>query len=76
MMRGDATGAIAKLDDHRRLHPTGPLTELREALYVEALARAGRAADAHAQAIEFFAKYPNSLLGPAIEDALGRISDD
>jgi hypothetical protein len=76
LMHGDAPGAIAKLDAHRRFHPNGPLTELREALYVEALARASRGADAHARASEFFAKYPNSLLGPAVEDALGRISDD
>jgi hypothetical protein len=70
MMRGDATGAVTTLEEHARTHPSGPLTELREAMMVEALARAKRSADAQARADHFFATYPTSLLGPAVSDAL------
>jgi hypothetical protein len=76
MKRGDASGALGKLDEQARFHPTGPLTELREAMIVEALVRAGRNAEAHAHAARFFTTYPTSLLGPAVSDAIGRIPDE
>ena len=76
LMAGDAKAALAALDEHARTHPTTAFAELREALYVEALARAGRTAEARDRGSRFFASYPASLLGPAVSDALGRISDD
>lgn len=76
IMRGDPARALDLLEEHARAHRGGPYVELREALSIEALVRAGRAAEARARAEKFSAAYPASLLGPAVADALARISDE
>ncbi len=70
---GDPEGALAALDDHARKFPKGPLTELREALSIEALVRAGRADEARERGERFLEEHPQSLLRPAVRDALGTI---
>jgi hypothetical protein len=75
MARGDLEGAITSLEGHVRSFPKSPFSELREALFIEALARAGRAVEARARAARFAEIYPESLLAPAVADALLRISD-
>ena len=70
---GDPGGALAALDEHAHKYPTGQLTELREALSIEALARAGRGDEARERGARFFDEYPRSLLRPAVRDALDAI---
>jgi hypothetical protein len=70
LKRGDPGAAIAPLDEHARLFPRGALTEEREALGIQALARSGRLADAEERAARFEKSFPNSLMAPAVQDAL------
>ena len=69
LARGDAAAALVALRGHEREHPRGRLTEEREALYVRALARAGKHDEAKARAAEFRARFPKSLLMGAVDDA-------
>jgi hypothetical protein len=62
---------LRKLDLHRERHPAGLLAEEREALAIRALAAAGRSEDARARAARFRARYPGSLMLPAVEAAVG-----
>ena len=69
LSRGDAVSALTSLDEHAKRFPGGQLTEEREALYVQALARAGRVAEAKARAAKFAKRYPDSMLLPVVEAA-------
>jgi len=57
---GDAARALRLLAQCRHLFPTGVLAQERERLTIEALAAAGRAAEASARAADFLRKYPDS----------------
>lgn len=70
LVRGDAVGALADLDEHRRRYPESQLSEVREALTVQALLRSGRVAEARSHEAEFRRRYPSSLLLPALDAAL------
>ncbi len=57
----DADATLNALAEHRRKFPKGTLSEEREALAVQALARLGRNDEAKANAADFERKYPGSL---------------
>jgi hypothetical protein len=70
LSRGDAGAALASLKEHEKRFPGGQLTEEREALYVQALARAGRYEEARARAKRFEKNFPGSMLLPVVQVAV------
>jgi hypothetical protein len=68
--RGLFASALSALDEHARRFPRGDLAEEREALAVQALARAGRDDEASARASRFEARYPRSVLVPVVRAAV------
>ncbi len=70
LARGEPDHALAAVGRHASQFPHGLLAEEREALAVKALAQSGRAADAHARANRFRARYPESLFSTAIDSSL------
>jgi outer membrane protein assembly factor BamD (BamD/ComL family) len=68
--RGQSSDALAALDAHAARYPHGRLSEEREALAVDALARSGRMDLALARAARFRATYPNSVFGGVVDAAL------
>ncbi len=73
LARGDATSALARIDEHARTFPRGQLAEPRDALRIQALVMAGRADEARAAATRFERGYPNGLYGPVVKDAIGKL---
>jgi len=61
LTRGQPGAALEALDSHAKTFPRGRLAEEREALAIDALARAGRGAEAKARAVRFRAAYPQSV---------------
>lgn len=57
---GDAASALEKLDAAGGRFPEGVLAQEREVVAIEALARAGKSADASSRAKAFLQKYPTS----------------
>lgn len=70
LARGNFSAALDATDQHARKFPNGHLAEERESLAIQALVGAGRDADARTRAARFRAKYPQSLLLPAVEAAV------
>jgi hypothetical protein len=64
---GNAEGALAKLEQLRARFPGGVLTQEREALAIEALARSGRRGEAAARAAAFLQAYPTSPLASRVQ---------
>lgn len=60
---GDATAALAAIEDHEQRHPGGKLEEEREAARVLALCAAGALPQANEVAERFFERWPASTLG-------------
>ncbi|HSO00162.1 MAG TPA: outer membrane protein assembly factor BamD, partial [Candidatus Nanopelagicales bacterium] len=60
LRRGDAAGALQKLEEVRTRFPDGVLTQEREALAIEALYRSGSRAAASARAAAFLRAWPTS----------------
>jgi hypothetical protein len=75
LSRGEPSQALGPLDEHTRRFPHGVLTEEREALAIQALARSGRTTEAADRAARFEKTYPTSLMMPAVKDALGAARD-
>jgi hypothetical protein len=71
LARGDTPDAERALELHTRRHPNGLLLEEREALAIKALMDVGRAEEARRRAGKFKERYPRSLFGPAVEEAIG-----
>jgi hypothetical protein len=69
--REDSEAALAATADHQRRFPNGFLVQEREVMAVRALAMLGRTAEARTRAARFRARYPDSLLLPALESTLG-----
>lgn len=69
LTRGQATAALEALDAHAKSFPRGRLAEEREALAVDALVRAGRAAEAASRADRFRTAWPNSVFGGLVDTA-------
>jgi predicted ATPase len=73
LVQGDPTRALDRLAQHRRTFATAILGEERDAMEVEALAKADRSAEAKAKADTFRRRMPNSLFLPAVESAVESI---
>ena len=69
---GDYPKALLLLRRHGERFPAGVLAEEREALTVRALAALGKNDEADARARAFVAKYPESIMRPAVESAVQR----
>lgn len=69
---GRSDAALDSLETHSQRHPSGSLREEREALRVEALGMAGRAAEATAAAAAFDREFPDSLYAARVHEALPR----
>ncbi len=67
--RGQGAGALEALMAHESRYPAGRLTEEREALFVQALAQTGHAADAKSRAAAFEKRFPHSLYLPQVQRA-------
>lgn len=65
---GDSASALAAVAEHEKRYPAGAHIEEREALAVQALARAGRREEASARADRFRKRFPSSFF-MAIVDA-------
>lgn len=69
--RGDAPSAIAATSEHERKYPRGALREEREAIAIQALVLSGQKSEAAARAGRFQKQFPQSLLLPTVEAAVG-----
>jgi len=67
--RGNAAGALEALAEHTQRFPGAQLGEERHALMVQALAGAGRRAEARTVAAQFRTRYPKSMLRPVVDAA-------
>ena len=70
LARKDTAATLKILDDDRRLHPDGALSEEREAMRVQALLAADRKPDARTHAEQFLARWPKSVHRHVMEKAL------
>jgi hypothetical protein len=73
LARGAPSAALASLEQHARRFPAGQLEEEREALWVQALAAAGRADQARSRAERFRRRFPDSIQQDAVTAALAQI---
>ena len=64
--RGDFTAALSPITEHARRFKNGRLVEEREALRVKALVGLGRGEEARHAAAAFRARFPRSVLLPAV----------
>jgi len=64
--RRDFAGALAPIGEHARKFKNGRLAEEREALRVKALSGLGRTEEARRAAAAFRARFPRSVLLPAV----------
>ena len=64
--RGDFEGALSATVEHARRFKNGRLVEEREALRVKALVGLGRGEEARHAASAFRARFPRSVLLPAV----------
>jgi hypothetical protein len=64
---GHAADALAQLEQIRTRFPGGVLTQEREALAIESLARSGQRAEAAARAAAFVKAYPTSPLAARVQ---------
>ena len=62
--------ALDALGKHQAQFPKGQLSEEREALYVQALAMAGRMTEAKQRADRFRKTWPGSMLLPVVDSAV------
>jgi hypothetical protein len=69
--RQDFAAALGPIGEHARRFKDGRLTEEREALRVKALSGLGRVAEARHAAQAFEARFPRSVLLPAVSHMAG-----
>jgi hypothetical protein len=67
---GDASGALAQLDDYSRSYPRGCLVLEAEVLRIDALAKSGQKAAAKKRAEAFLRRHPNSVLASRVRGYL------
>jgi len=71
LARGDATGALARLDAYGRAYPHGRLGLEAEVLRIDALDESGRSDAARARAEAFLQHHPHSVLAARVRTRLG-----
>src|SRR6185436_14136722 len=64
--RGDFAAALPPIGEHARRFSNGRLAEEREALRIKALSGLGRSSEARRAASAFQARFPQSVLLPAV----------
>jgi hypothetical protein len=72
LAQGEPDRALEKLERHRRTFPAPLLGEERDAMVVQALAKAGRADEAKTRAESFRRRYPDSLFSSVVDSAAPR----
>lgn len=70
LARGDASGALGRLDGYARSYPRGRLALEAEVLRIDALARSGQSAAASRRAAAFLRRHPNSVLASRVRGYL------
>jgi hypothetical protein len=73
LAREQATAALAALERHARDFPQGALEEERESLLVQALVGAERFDPARKAAARFHKRFPRSIFGAVVDEALKSI---
>src|ERR1019366_10032846 len=73
LARGDTTLALGRLQRHRQLFPAPLLGEERDAMWVQALVKAGRFGEARARAEAFRKRTPDSLFSSMGDSAVESI---
>jgi hypothetical protein len=73
LAQGDPLRAIGRLERHRRTFPSALLGEERDAMWVQALAKAGRYDEARARATAFRKHSPDSLFASVVDSAIESI---
>jgi hypothetical protein len=73
LARGQSEGALGVLRRHLRLYPKGELAEERDSLWVSVLVARGEPAQARDHALRFHRRYPHSLFGPMVDQAVKSI---
>jgi hypothetical protein len=68
---GNASGALAKLDEYARAYPHGRLVLEAEVLRIDALAKSGQSDAARKRAENFLRRHPNSVLASRVRGYLG-----
>jgi hypothetical protein len=71
LARGDATGALARLDRYAHAYPHGRLALEAEVLRIDALDASGRSDAARARAQAFLDRHPHSVLAARVRTRLG-----
>ncbi|HSY39737.1 MAG TPA: hypothetical protein VLA79_09420 [Polyangia bacterium] len=71
LARGDATGALARLDAYGRAYPHGRLGLEAEVLRIDALDESGRSDAARVRAEAFLQHHPHSVLAARVRTRLG-----
>ena len=71
LARGDASGALARLDAYGRAYPHGRLGLEAEVLRIDALDESGRSDVARARAQAFLQHHPHSVLAARVRTRLG-----
>jgi hypothetical protein len=71
LAKGDATGALARLDAYNRNYAKGRLQLEAEVLRIDALSKSGQTSLAKRRAETFLRKYPNSVLASRVRALLG-----
>jgi outer membrane protein assembly factor BamD (BamD/ComL family) len=67
---GDASGALAKLDEYARTYPRGRLVLEAEVLRIDALAKNGQHSAAKKRAESFLTRHPKSVLASRVRGYL------
>jgi hypothetical protein len=73
LAREQGAAALAALERHARDFPEGELTEERESLQVQALVALSRFEQARKSAARFHRRFPRSIFGAVVDEALGSI---
>ncbi len=73
LAQGDSARALDRLERHRRTFPVPLLAEERDAMWVQALVKAGRYDEARAHASAFRRRSPDSLFSSVVDSAIDSI---
>jgi outer membrane protein assembly factor BamD (BamD/ComL family) len=73
LAQGDSARALDRLERHRRTFQVPLLAEERDAMWVQALVKAGRYDEARAHASAFRKRSPDSLFSSVVDSAIDSI---
>ncbi len=73
LAQGDPARALDRLERHRRTFPAPLLGEERDAMWVQALVKAGRYDEARSHASAFHKRSPDSLFSSGVDSAIDSI---